>query len=118
MTEDWKDITGWEGLYQVSSLGRVRSVRHDCVMSLQLHAKGYMQVHFKRGTGTRVKKFVHRLVAAAFLPNLEEWPMVDHQDTDRSNNAVGNLKWCSYSTNNWYRHRPELREDLNADMAF
>lgn len=119
MIEIWKDICCWEGLYQVSSFGRVRSVRGDCMMSLQLHAKGYLQVHLKRGAGTRVKRFVHRLVAEAFLPNPRQLPMVDHGDTNRQNNNVSNLQWASYSMNNWYRARPELREDtINADMAF
>lgn len=88
-------------------------------MTLQLHTNGYMQVHLKRGAGTRVKRFVHRLVAEAFLDNPRNLPMVDHGDTNRKNNTVTNLKWVAYSENNWYRHRPELRDEtLNADMAF
>lgn len=117
--EEWKDIAGWEGHYQVSNLGRVRSLKRSCVMSLQLHPQGYLQVHLKRGTGTRVKRFVHRLVAQTFLDNPRDLPMVDHGDTDRTNNTVANLKWATYSENNWYRTRPELREEtINSDMAF
>lgn len=120
MQEIFVDIAGWEGYYQISNLGRVRSVRYDCIMmKLQLHSQGYLQVHLKRGAGTRIKRFVHRLVAEAFLPNPRELPMVDHNDTNRSNNALSNLMWATYSENNWYRAQPVLREKTaNADMAF
>lgn len=117
--EQWRDIPAWEGKYEVSDLGRVRSVRSDCIMKLQPHSAGYLQVHLQKGAGTRVKRFVHRLVAETFLPNPENLPMVDHDDTDRTNNKVSNLKWATYLENNLYRHRPELREKtINADMAF
>lgn len=117
--EIWKDIDGWKGLYEISTFGRVRSVRTNAMMSLQPHSKGYLQVHLKRGAGTRVKRFVHRLVAEAFLPNPRQLPMVDHGDTNRKNNTLGNLKWVTYCENNWYRARPELREEtINANIPF
>lgn len=121
MEEIWKDIEGYEGYYQVSNLGRVKSFervvykkmyggnvhgykRKGRVMN-QDDANGYMQVQLsKRGKRVRVK--IHRLVAIAFLENKENKPCINHIDADRSNNNVTNLEWCTQSEN--VRHSVKL----------
>lgn len=116
--EIWKDVVGWEGFYQVSNLGRVKSlrriVRHGRCKILtikervlkQTISKGYCQVSLCNGEKT-VKIKVHRLVAEAFLPKIEGKPYIDHIDGDKTNNIIilnedfsvnhekTNLRWCT-----------------------
>ena len=94
--EIWKDIQGYEGIYQVSSYGRVKSFKKNKVKILkpQMHYKGYKFVTLhKNGIGEKCK--VHRLVAKAFIPNPNNYPVVNHKDENKSNNNVENLEWCS-----------------------
>lgn len=103
MTEIWKDIAGYEGLYQVSNLGQVRSVgRIDSrghfykskILSFEIMKKGYKRVSFCI-EGKIIKKMVHRLVAETFLPNENNLPEINHKDGNKSNNIVTNLEWCT-----------------------
>ena len=101
--EIWKDIQGYEGMYQVSSHGRVKSFKKNKVKILkpQMHYKGYEFVTLhKNGIGEKCK--VHRLVAKAFIPNPNNYPVVNHKDENKSNNNVENLEWCTVSYNNIY----------------
>ena len=88
--EIWKDIEGFEGLYQISSWGRVRSIRG--IIKPYQNKKGYYKVGLhKNGKGH--KKRVNRLVALAFIPNPHNLPQVDHIDGNKHNNSVTNLRW-------------------------
>lgn len=113
MEEIWKDIKGYEGLYEVSNLGRVRSyyiynkrVNKKAVVS-ELEYKILKPVTLKLGykrvilvkDKVKKRKFVHRLVADAFLPNLKDLPLVNHIDSNLSNNVVDNLEWCTAKEN-------------------
>ena len=101
--EIWKDIPGYEGLYQVSNLGNVRSLRYgnrDEVRELFLkpHTNGYLQVELHKN-GKRKMFTVHRLVAKAFVDGYDEGLMVNHIDENKKNNVATNLEWVSASQN-------------------
>ena len=92
MEEIWKDIEGYEGLYQVSNTGRVRSLKRNIILKNRI-ARGYERVVLR--TNNIPKEYsVHRLVATAFIPNPDNLPQVNHIDEDKTNNCVNNLEWC------------------------
>lgn len=95
--EQWKEIEGYEGLYAVSTTGRVYSFRRGIIMSGGL-VKGYWQVCLTKN-GVQTNFYVHRLVAAAFIPNPDNLPIVNHIDEDKTNNNIENLEWVTYQEN-------------------
>lgn len=105
--EIWKDIEGFEGLYQVSNMGRVRSLDRKDKMGRSLKEKVLADKHNNRGyhtialrrDGNTEYRLIHRLVAKAFLDNPNNWPEVNHKDEDKVNNAASNLEWCSSKYN-------------------
>lgn len=109
--EIWKDIKGYEGLYQISNLGRVKSLsrmmkKRKCVELIKVPSitnGGYYRLPLcKYG---KIKYYhIHRLVAEAFIPNLENKPTVDHIDRNRLNNNVCNLRWATYKEQNKNRN--------------
>lgn len=104
MSEQWKDIPGFEGLYQISDLGRVFSVRRGKLRKLNNTGRGYMQVMLSK-EGRREYPLVHRLVAETFIPNPENKPHINHINGNKSDNRVENLEWCTMSENLCHRHR-------------
>ena len=104
--EEWKNVIGYEGLYEVSNKGNVRNVRRNTLLKLSKTNYGYIQVHlYKNGIRTGLR--VHRLVAQAFIPNPDNLPEVNHLDEDKTNNRVDNLEWCTAKYNVNYGHRTE-----------
>ena len=112
--EEWRDIKGFERLYQVSNLGNVRRMECDItynngtvhhykeqILTLHKHQFGYMRVPLWKENKVR-KFFVHRLVAEAFLSNPNNLPFVNHKDENKTNNRVDNLEWCTASYNQRY----------------
>jgi hypothetical protein len=114
--EEWRDVPGYEGLYEVSNLGEVRSLDRITTMKNEVkritHGKLLKQGKYNsksnyRGValckeGISTKHSVHRLVALAFIPNPENLPEINHKDENKQNNRVDNLEWCDRKYNNTY----------------
>ena len=98
MEEIWKDVIGYEEKYQVSNLGRVRRCE---ILNTFLHNRGYVYVNLTKDNTTK-HKYVHRLVAESFLPNLNELETVNHINEIKCDNVVENLEWMSHLENNNY----------------
>ena len=102
MIEVWKDISGFEGLYKISSFGRIMSFKKDKngVILKNTNRKGDYFSFVLQGKGKKTKSTrIHRLVAEAFIPNPNNLPEVNHKDGNKQNNRVENLEWCSRSYN-------------------
>ena len=99
MQEIWRDIIGYEGRYQVSDLGNVKSLfRHKKILKPAKDKDGYLKVVLYKD-GERKNFFVHRLVAETFIPNPENKPEVNHDDGNKENCCVSNLYWATKSEN-------------------
>ena len=119
MIEEWRPIEGYEGLYEVSNTGQVRSLDRYVVNSLgnRRFYKGKVLIQLKGKddylvinlycNGKYHQMKIHRLVAQAFIPNPENLPQVNHKDEDKTNNNVTNLEWCDAKYNNNYGSRLE-----------
>lgn len=121
--EIWKDIEGFEGRYQVSNLGNVRSLRYKNQklvkkLTLRTNNHGYKVTGLGENGKTKFV-LVHRLVAMAFIDNPNNYPIVNHKDENPLNNHVDNLEWCNYSYNRIYsmNMHPERREELVENLA-
>lgn len=105
-----KDIKNYEGLYAITSCGKVWSYRRKKFLKPGVNKNGYLYVNlWKDGQGKMYK--VHRLVAEAYLPNPENLPQVNHKDENKSNNCLQNLEWCDNKYNCNYGTRNERRSD-------
>ena len=121
--EEWRPVVGYEGRYEVSNLGRVRSLPRTMdarrrgkpngyhmkgrVLKQTVDSRGYYSVSLGKGK----RGVVHRLVLTAFVPNPENKPCCDHIDANRKNNRIDNLRWATYSENNSHPHAVALHSN-------
>ena len=119
LLEIWKDVQGYEGLYQVSNLGRVRSmdrwrkngtngyIQKGRILKQEISNCGYSMVHLSFN-GKVKGVLVHRLVAIAFIPNPQNKEQVNHIDGRKQNNNTDNLEWATQSENTIHAHKKGL----------
>lgn len=112
MNEIWKDIKGYEGLYQVSSWGNVKGKKG--ILKPYITEKGYLKVGLFKD-GKNHKKRVNRLVAEAFIPNPLNLPQVNHKDGNKKNNSVSNLEYCTNSENR--NHAENMRNGVYVEIT-
>ena len=110
--EIWKEVPGYIGLYKVSNYGRVKSVKKQLVLKTCGSGNRYKTVALCNGMRKTFR--VHRLVAAAFIPNPDNKPCIDHIDGDRANNHADNLRWVTYMENN---NNPITKKRLSENNA-
>lgn len=106
-SEIWKDVKGYEGLYQVSNLGRIWNVKTQRILKPIDTGRGYFRVHLTAKNGKRKQELIHRLAAIAFIPNPFGLPQVNHKDENPANNCIDNLEWCDSKYNVNYGTRKE-----------
>lgn len=114
MKEIWKDIKGYEGLYQISNLGNVKKIKNkkyninkkeveekeiNKYISIGKHKLGYKNVKLTDKNGIRKNLFLHRIIAEAFIENPNNFNIINHKDGDKSNNDINNLEWTSQKDN-------------------
>ena len=98
--EEWRDAIGYEGLYMVSSFGRIFSKIKNRLLSPCKNSSKMPHLYIDaRKNGCRTKLYIHRLVALAFIPNPKKYPEIDHIDCIPTNNHFSNLKWCNRKMN-------------------
>lgn len=116
--EVWKDIPNYEGLYQVSNLGRIKSLKrkvyagrnrirwqYERILSNnKTNGNGYKIVSLNKN-GESKNKYIHRLVAEAFIPNPNNYKYINHKDENKANNKINNLEWCTAEYNNTYNNK-------------
>ena len=116
--EIWKDIPEYEGLYQISGLGRVKSIGYigcnqtgkfwyhnrELIMKPEIIKDGYYRIGLRKNKITK-HFLIHRLVATVFIPNPNNLYCINHKDENKANNSVSNLEWCTQSYNNSYGNR-------------
>lgn len=103
MLEEWKPVKEFEGLYEVSNLGRVRALskrgfERGGILKQRKNTGGYMELRLSKNN-QKFNVLVHRLVAMSFIPNPDNKPCINHIDGNKQNNVVENLEWCTHKEN-------------------
>lgn len=125
-TEIWKDIPGYNGRYQASTLGRIRSTDRIIIQKNGISktvkgkvlkqfsvSSGYMYATISSEVGQFCPKRVHRLIAKTFIPNPLNLPQINHKNENKADNRVENLEWCTIDYNTYYGHRIERYSQSN-----
>lgn len=127
MEEIWKPIKGYEELYEVSNIGRVKGLRkyvdvginshyrNEKILKQSLDGKGYMMIWLYKDKNRKTMK-VHRLVAEAFISNPEKKPQIDHINANKTDNRVCNLRWCTNKENCNNEHARKRNSENNTGV--
>ena len=122
MNEVWKNIDGYEGKYQISNLGRVKSLQRwsgtkyynrEQILNNYVNKKnGYVYVYLTKNNKSKNIR-LHKIVADAFIPNPNNLPQINHKDGNKQNNCFENLEWCScsYNIKDMYRRHGKYEND-------
>ena len=118
LIEEWCPIKEYEGLYEVSDWGNVRSIKRNNKILRPRNVGGYLQLVLYKN-GLKTPKYIHRLVAEAFIPNPDNLPQVNHIDEDTTNNALCNIEWCTadYNTNYGNRNNKVSKKLFNGKLS-
>lgn len=118
MKEEWKDVFGYEGIYQASTLGNIKNIKTNKTLKPFKNTNGYYQVElWKNGKGKQI--VVHKIIAKTFLSNPSNLPQINHKDENKTNNSIDNLEWCTakynsnYGTRNLKLSSPVICIELN-----
>lgn len=106
--EEWKDIIGYEGVYQISSYGQVKNIETNKILIGDKNNLGYRRVTLYKPIKKRY--FIHRLVAIHFCEGYSEGLVVNHIDGDKNNNKATNLEWVTRSENDKHAYKMKLRK--------
>lgn len=115
ITEVWRSVDGFNGVFEISNLGRLKRVVNsknmpdNNILKGEITKHGYRQYHMKVNNVSKKEK-AHRLVAKAFLENKDNLPHVNHKDGNKLNNRVDNLEWCDPAYNNRHALETGLRK--------
>lgn len=106
MKEIWKDIPNYERLYQVSNLGRIKSLYYskEKILTPKIDKDGYLLINLYKNHKCQTFK-IHRIVAQVFLNNSNNLPQINHKDENKQNNCVDNLEWCTHIYNQNYGNK-------------
>jgi hypothetical protein len=118
--EVWKDIKGYEGLYEISNLGRIKSMwrkkesqllfgfyQNGRIITTHTHKNKSIIVSLRKDSKHK-RHYLHRLLAIAFIPNPHNKPCINHLDGNRSNNEMDNIEWCTYKENSEHAYNNNL----------
>ena len=107
--ERWKTIKGYEGLYEISNCGKIKSLITNRYLKPFDNGKGYMTIGLFKGK-KRKNHYIHRLVANAFISNPNKFPEVNHKDFNKKNNKVENLEWVTIKQNKEHYRKSSFGE--------
>ncbi len=108
--EIWKDIEDYEGIYQISNLGKLKSFKgsKEMILNPGIKSTGYVATTLCKQSTKYVR--IHRLVANAFIPNPENKPCINHKNGIKHDNRAENLEWCTYSENMLHAYKTGLKK--------
>ena len=108
----WKDVVGYEGLYQISNDGLIMNAKRHRVVKTHIGTRGYYKLTLHKN-GERHSAEIHRIIALAFIPNPNNYPVINHINGIKTDNRVENLEWCTIQRNSQHAYDYHLKEVAN-----